>query len=59
MQAKDVVKRHKVGGGAKGIIPGIDWLIQKFVIKKMLQKKIGQIFRFDVKYIDEEEKNKK
>ena len=59
LKAEDVVKWHKVGGGLIGIIPGIDWLIQKFVIKKNAAKKIGQIFGIDVKLINEEEKNKK
>lgn len=59
LQAKDIVKWHKVGGGVIGIIPGIDWLIQKFLIKKNAAKKIGQIFGIDVKIIDEEEKNNK
>ena len=33
---------------------GIDWLIQKFVIKKNAAKKAGQIFGIDVKFLEEE-----
>ena len=36
------------------MIPGIDWLIQKFVIKKNAAKKAGQIFGIDVKFLEEE-----
>ena len=34
-QAKEMLFSNKVWGGAVGIIPGIDWVLQKFVIKKM------------------------
>lgn len=43
---------NKIWGGAVGIIPGIDWVLQKFVIKKNAAKKLGQIYGIDVKFID-------
>ena len=59
-RAKDIVLSNKVWGGIIGIIPGVDWAVQKFVIKKNALKKIAQIFEIDVSFIDEiEEKNKK
>ena len=56
-RAKDVVKSNTIWGGVIGIIPGIDWLIQKFVIKKNAAKKIGQIYGIDVKFLEEENNN--
>ena len=38
-RAKDIVMSNKIWGTIIGLIPGIDWLIQKFVIKKMQLKK--------------------
>ena len=39
-----------------GVIPGVDWLIQKFVIKKNAAKKLGQLFGIDVKFVEEDSK---
>ena len=52
-QAKEMLFSNKVWGGVVGIIPGVDWLLQKFVIKKNAAKKLGQIYGIDVKFIDE------
>lgn len=41
-----------------GIIPGVDWLFQKFVIKKNAAKKVGKIYGIDVRFIDEKNDNK-
>ena len=49
-QAEDAVLSNKVWGGIVGILPGIDWAIQKFVIKKSVAKKLGQIYGIDVKF---------
>ena len=57
-RAKDVVKSNKIWGSIIGAIPGIDWLIQKFVIKKNAAKKIGQIYGVDVKFLEENNNNK-
>ena len=51
-EAKEMLFSNKIWGGAVGIIPGIDWVLQKFVIKKNAAKKLGQIYGIDVKFID-------
>ena len=51
-QAEQILKAHKIGGAVVGIIPGIDWLLQKFVIKKDAAKKVGQIYGIDVSFVD-------
>lgn len=33
-QAEDMLRSNKIWGGVVGIIPGVDWALQKFVIKK-------------------------
>ena len=58
-RANDVLLSNKIYGSVIGILPGIDWLIQKFVIKKNAAKKAGQIFGIDVKFLDEENEGKK
>ena len=40
-------------GAAVGIIPFVDWALQKFVINKNAFKKVGEIFGIDAKIIDE------
>lgn len=52
-----MVLSNKVGGAVVGIIPGADWLLQKFVIKKNAAKKIGQIYGINVDFLDEEKNN--
>jgi len=56
IEAEELLKAHKVGGAIVGIIPGIDWVLQRFVIKKDAAKKVGQIYGIDVSFIDEKEK---
>ena len=56
-QAKEMLLSNKVWGGVVGIIPGDDWLLQKFVIKKNAAKKLGQIYGIDVKFIDDKGNN--
>ena len=55
-QAEQILKAHKIGGEVVGIIPGIDWLLQKFVIKKDAAKKVGQIYGIDVSFVDDKGK---
>ena len=57
-EAKDILLSNKVWGGVVGIIPGVDWLIQKFVIKKNAAKKVGRIYGIDVRFLDEKDNNK-
>ena len=56
-QAKDILLSNKVWGGVVGIIPGVDWLLQKFVIKKNAAKKVGRIYGIDVKFLGENYSN--
>ena len=59
-RANSVLTWNKVGGSLIGLLPGIDWLVQKFVVKKRIAKKIGGIFGISVNFIDEQnEKAKK
>ena len=53
VQAEDILLSNIIWGGVVGIIPGIDWVLQKFVIKKNAAKKVGRIFGIDVKFVDE------
>ena len=52
-QAEEILLSNKIWGGLVGVIPGIDWILQKFVIKKNAAKKVGRIFGIDVKFVDE------
>ena len=56
-QAKDVLLANKVWGGIVGILPGVDMILQKFVIKKNAMKKVGKIFGIDIKFVEENRKN--
>ena len=38
-KAKNVLTWNKIGGGLIGLLPGIDWVIQKFYFKKQIAKK--------------------
>ena len=58
LEAEDIILSNKVWGGIVGIIPGVDWLLQKFVIKKNAAKKVGRIFGIDVKFLEEEDESK-
>ena len=44
---------NKVWGGKVGIIPGLDWVLQKFVVKKNATKKLGQLFGIDVRFVED------
>lgn len=57
-KAKKVLTLNKIGGGLIGILPGIDWIVQKFFFKKQIAKKIGAIFGINVKFIENNQKNK-
>jgi GTP-binding protein EngB required for normal cell division len=58
-QGEEILLANKIWGGVVGIIPGIDWILQKFVVKKNAAKKLGQLFGIDVKFVEEENKTKK
>ena len=54
-RANSLLTWNKVGGSLIGILPGIDWLIQKFVIKKSVAKKIGGVFGINVNFLNKEQ----
>ena len=58
-EAKEKLLSNKIWGGAVGVIPFVDWALQKYVIKKNAVKKVGEIFGIDVKFIDNENSKKK
>ena len=58
-QAKKVVLWNKIGGGIVGIIPGLDWVLQRYVIKENAVKKIGMIFGVNFDSLIKEEKKQK
>ena len=58
IRAQDAVRANKIWGGIVGIIPGLDWVLQRFVIKKNAAEKIGQIFGIKADAIKDKEKNK-
>ena len=55
-EAEDALLANKIWGGAVGIVPGVDLLVQKFLIKKNALKKVGKIFGIDVKFVNEVQK---
>ena len=48
VKAKDVLFKHRIGGGIIGMIPVVDWALQKYVVQKDAAKKAGAIFGFDI-----------
>ena len=60
-RGKELLLANKVWGGVVGIIPGLDWVLQKFVVKKNATKKLGQLFGIDVRFVEDNKKqtNKK
>ena len=48
LKAKDVLFKHRIGGGIIGMIPAVDWALQKYVVQKDAAKKAGAIFGFDI-----------
>ena len=48
IKARDVLLKHRIGGGIVGMIPAVDWAIQKYVVQKDAAKKAGAIFGFDI-----------
>ena len=48
IRAKDVLFKHRIGGGIIGMIPAVDWALQKYVVQKDAARKAGAIFGFDI-----------
>jgi hypothetical protein len=57
-RANSLLRWNKVGGSLIGLIPGIDWVIQHYVIKKSILRKIGGVFGININFIKEEELKK-
>ena len=53
-EAKEILLSNKIWGAVVGIIPGVDWALQKFVIKKNAVKKVGKVFGIDIKFVNEQ-----
>ena len=53
-QAQSILLPNKIWGAAVGILPFVDWALQKFVIKENAVKKVGEIFGIDAKFVDED-----
>jgi GTP-binding protein EngB required for normal cell division len=55
-RAYNLLLWNRIGGAIIGVLPGIDWLVQRYVIKYNTVKKIGQVFGINIKFIDEQNK---
>ena len=53
-EAKEILLSNKIWGAVVGVIPGVDWALQKFVIKKNAVKKVGKVFGIDIKFVNEQ-----
>ena len=63
-RAAAIISRHKIGSAIAGLLPGVDYAINKFFIKKDAVKKVGQMFGFDLNELEnslkyQKDKNKK
>ncbi len=47
-RAAALISRHKIGSAIAGFLPGVDYFVNKYFIKKDAVKKAGQIFGFDI-----------
>ena len=59
IRAKALISRHKIGSAIAGVLPGGDYLANRFFIKKDAARKAGQIFGFDLKNLEESLKREK
>ena len=60
-RAAALISRHKIGSAIAGFLPGVDYFVNKYFIKKDAVKKAGQIFGFDITDLENSlqyEKNK-
>ena len=63
-RAAAIISRHKIGSAIAGLLPGVDYLANRFFIKKDAMRKAGQIFGFDIDELEnsikyENDKNQK
>ena len=47
-RAAAIISRHKIGSAIAGLLPGVDYIANRFFIKKDAMRKAGQIFGFDI-----------
>ena len=60
-RAAAIISRHKIGSAIAGFLPGVDYFVNKYFIKKDAVRKAGQIFGFDINELKDSlkyEKNK-
>jgi GTP-binding protein EngB required for normal cell division len=53
IRAKAIISKHKIFSGIAGLLPGVDFVANKYFIKKDAARKAGQIFGFDLKQLEE------
>lgn len=53
IRAKAIISKHKIFSGIVGLLPGVDYVANRFFIKKDAARKAGQIFGFDLKQLEE------
>ena len=58
-RAAAIISRHKIGSAIAGVLPGVDYVINKFLIKKDAMRKAGQIFGFDINELEKSLKYEK
>jgi GTPase Era involved in 16S rRNA processing len=58
-RAAAIISRHKIGSAVAGVLPGVDYVINKYVIKKDAMRKAGQIFGFDINELEKSLKYEK
>ena len=51
-RAAAIISRHKIGSAIAGFLPGVDYFVNKYFIKKDAVKKAGQIFGFDISELE-------
>ena len=54
IRAKDILQKHKIGSALVGLLPGVNYVLDNYVIKKDAAKKAGEIFGFDIDIINKE-----
>ena len=64
IRAKDILRRHRIGSAVAGLLPGVDFVLNNYVIKKDAVIKAGEVFGFDLNIMNEikkqqEKKNNK
>jgi len=53
IRAKAIISKHKIFAGVAGLLPGVDFVANRYFIKKDAARKAGQIFGFDLTQLEE------